>query len=428
MVSCGKRMAKITWWIVPCVGVATLVWACLPTWFQWTGTGNEHLSAVAFADLNRDGKADIVLGGGGGGVSPGIVKVMDGANPTHVLFTFHGDQAGDYFGDTVTTGDVTGDGVPDVLVGAYGWTNKAGQANTGKVEVYDGVTGKLVYTLEGEKSPDNFGSCLDASADITGDGRNDILVGACFADPVTTGYVKLFDGATGRELYKWTGAETWDEMGRACAFGDVNGDGTADIVLGAGSSVKTDWGGYVWVYDGKAFTRRLYAFNSGASQTKPEPNFGHRLAVADLNGDGKAEIIVGAYRGKIVRSRREQPATGYVRVFDGATGALLYQLNGTTDGGQFGIAIATGDVNGDGRLEVIVGERWASPEAVHVYDGKTGAELCVYTNPGPAAWFGQTVGAGDVDGNGKANVAAGAYQGATNSASHGGYVTVFANQ
>ena len=91
-------------------------------------------------------------------------------------------------------------------------------------------------------------------------------------------------------------------MGRACAFGDVNGDGTADIVLGAGSSVKTDWGGYVWVYDGTKFTQRLYAFDSGASQTKPEPNFGHRLAVADLNGDGKAEIIVGAYRGKIVRA------------------------------------------------------------------------------------------------------------------------------
>ena len=120
---------------------------------------------------------------------------MDVTNPAPVLFTFHGEQAGDYFGDTVKTGDVTGDGVPDVLVGAYGWTNAAGQANTGKVEVYDGVTGTLVCTLEGEKSPDNFGSCLDASADIDGDGHNEILVGACFADPVTTGYVKLFDGA-----------------------------------------------------------------------------------------------------------------------------------------------------------------------------------------------------------------------------------------
>ena len=51
----------------------------------------------------------------------------------------------------------------------------------------------------------------------------------------------------------------------------------------------------------------------------------------------------------------------------------------------------------------------------------------MYTNPGPAAWFGQTVGAGDVDGDGRANVAAGAYQGAPNAASHGGYVTVFTN-
>ena len=202
MVSHGRRMAKIIWWIVPCVGVATLVWACLPTWFLflWTGTGNEHLSAVAFADFNRDGKAGYRPGRrGGGGVSPGSSGVMDGKNPALALFTFHGEQAGDYFGDTVTTGDVTGDGVPDVLVGAYGWTIKAGQANTGKVAVYNGMTGKPVYTLEGEKSPDNFGSCLDASADITGDGKNDILVGACFADPVTAGYVKLFDGATGRE-------------------------------------------------------------------------------------------------------------------------------------------------------------------------------------------------------------------------------------
>jgi hypothetical protein len=345
---------------------------------------------------------------------------------------------GDYFGDTLKTGDVTGDGVPDVLVGAYGWTNAAGQANTGKVEVYDGVSHALVRTFEGEKSPDNFGSCLDASADLDGDGYNEILVGACFADPVTTGYVKLFDGRTGAQLHKWTGAEIWDEMGRACAFGDVNGDGIADIVLGAGSSVKTDWGGYVWVYNGAdpTFTQRLYAFNAGTKPTKPEPNFGHRLAVADLNGDGHAEIIVGAYRGKIFRSRRDQPATGYVRVFDVTRplgDELWYQLDGKTEGGQFGIDIATGDVNNDGVTDVIVGERWGSPEAVHVYNGD-GTKQCEFTNPmfptpeSSNDWFGQTVGAFDIDGDGIVNVAVGAYQGDTCSATECGYVIVFENQ
>ena len=63
---------------------------------------------------------------------------------------------------------------------------------------------------------------------------------------------------------------------------------------------------------------------------------------------------------------------------------LLYQLNGKTDGGQFGIAIATGDVNGDGLPDVIVGERWGSPEAVHVYKVRRVWSYASTPTPGPS--------------------------------------------
>ena len=120
------------------------------------------------------------------------------------------------------------------------------------------------------------------------------------------------------------------------------------------------------------------------SRTKPEPNFGHRLAVADLTtATGRPRSLsarTGARSFVPSASSRRLAMSGCSTA---TTGTLLYQLNGTTDGGQFGIAIATGDVDGDGHPDVIVGERWGSPEAVHVYDGLTGAELCVYTNPGP---------------------------------------------
>jgi hypothetical protein len=124
-------------------------------------------------------------------------------------------------------------------------------------------------------------------------------------------------------------------MGRGVAFGDVNGDGTKDVVLGAGSGTGADYGGFVWVFDGTNLSKRLYSFTDGKSHVKPEQNFGFAVAAADVNGDGKAEIIRGAYRGQ-TGPLRTDPTTGYVRVFNGADGSLLYQLNGEASGEEFG--------------------------------------------------------------------------------------------
>src|SRR4029453_932675 len=95
------------------------------------------------------------------------------------------------------------------------------------------------------------------------------------------------------------------------------------------------------------FGQRLYSFTDGKSHVKPEQNFGFAVASADVNGDGKADIIRGAYRGQ-TGPLRTDPTTGYIRVYNGADGSLLYQLNGEASGEEFGRYLAAGGPTGGG--------------------------------------------------------------------------------
>jgi FG-GAP-like repeat/FG-GAP repeat len=390
---------------------------------EYTGTGTDHLGAAcAFGDVTGDGVPDVVVGTDGGD----YVDVYDGANPASRIHRFTG-GSGDAFGSALATGDLDADSIDDVVIGAYSWDGPAG-TDQGYVEAYSGASGLLLFRLEGVKLTDTFGASL-AVRDLTGDGWGELLVGAPFADKRGTnnnsGYVKLFDGKTLDELFRWDGPEAYDEMGRSVAFGDVNGDDQADIILGAGSGNRTDYGGYVWVMNGLSFGQRLFSFTDGKAHVKPEQNFGFAVAASDVNGDGRADVIVGAYRGQSGPLRTD-PATGYIRVFDGATGAQLYQVNSDFNGEQFGRAVAAADLTGDGRADIVGGARWgATGGHVFVIDGPTGTVIHRQDANVDFEWLGASVAATDGGANGTPRFAAGAYQGDSRSPNPGGYVRVW---
>lgn len=169
------------------------------------------------------------------------------------------------------------------------------------------------------------------------------------------------------------------------AVGDVNGDGVPDIVTTPG-----DGGGpHVKVFSG-VDGRELASFFAF------DPSFrgGANIALADLNGDGRMEMIVGAGNG----------GSPLIRIFDGATLNELAAYFAYEDTFRGGVFVAVGDMNGDGIAEVIAGSGNGGGSRVRVLQALTGEELFGFFAYDPSFRNGVKVAAGDVDGDGRPDI------------------------
>jgi hypothetical protein len=138
--------------------------------------------------------------------------------------------------------------------------------------------------------------------------------------------------------------------------GDVNGDGVLDVALGAGDGGAPR----VRVLDGATGAELVNVF-----AFEPEFRGGVSVAVADLDGDGRAEVVVGAGAG----------GGPIVRVLDGASGALKYEYFAFEAESRGGVSVAAADLDNDGKAEVLAAPGIGSGPIVAVFDGTTGAEL-----------------------------------------------------
>jgi fibronectin-binding autotransporter adhesin len=255
--------------------------------------------AVAHGDVDGNGVADIVAGSGPG-AGP-AVRIFDGASSAERL-TFFAFDAAYGGGVTVAAGDISGDGVPDVLAAA-------GCAGPPQVRAFDGRTGTLLHgyplTLPAVSCRLNV-----AAGDVTGDGIADVIVGT--GDSVSS-LVQVVDGWSGvllREFYPYGTAFTG---GVSVAAGDVTGDGVADIVTGAGPGGTP----HVRVFDGTTGAQIGGPLGSFHAYVPLFPG-GVRVGAGDLNGDGRAEVIT-------VPASSGGP---HVRIFDGASATEIYGLYG----------------------------------------------------------------------------------------------------
>ena len=310
-------------------------------------------------------------------------------------------------------GDVNGDRITDVLVGAPG---------SNHVYLTSGAGGAVFQAVPAPSAGRTFGASVAATGDVDRDGTGDFAVGApsdrALVPGAAGGRVFLFSGASGallRELAPATGDAP--EFGRSVSGpGDLSADGVPDVVVG---SPGGQGGGSVFAFSGA---------NGVPLWSRPEPStsFGQLVAPsADVSGDGVADVLVS---GAAV-APAPQPAAGAglvtdllvgvlngvlspvvperVHVLSGATGAVVRALSDPAphaDDGFGGAVAAVGDQDGDGFVDHLVGERGANQ--LHLYSGDDGVLIRSIPTPATAQPAGALALAGvdDADGDGREDV------------------------
>jgi hypothetical protein len=374
--------------------------------------------AVQSGDVNGDGFADILLGApladgpdeqrpdagemylilGG----PALAPTLDLAQGEQDLIIFGADSE-DSLGAAMVAGDSSGDGNDDILVGAFladGPDNtryQAGEAYlllgspslSGKRDMAQGEFDLAILAPSGDEQ---LGHYL-AMGDLDGDQRDDLIVSAFrtdgphheredagavyvfFAAAGLKGVVDLATASPGLVIY---GADAFDDLGVGLAAADLNGDDIADLVVGApradpiGAAGPRDGAGEAYVFFGGPSLTGSRDIAQGQQDVillaaDPDDHFGAALATADLDDDGKPEVIVGAERGDGPDNQRQEAGEVYVVRGSGALPASLDMaadaydaiVFGERSGDKLGAFLTTADWDGDGRPDLLVGAPFA---------------------------------------------------------------------
>jgi hypothetical protein len=414
----------VVFWRLSSRVAGTLSAAVSPTWQFTVGARSAAVDASwgSTPDVNGDGHPDLVVSAPYVSGNNGRVYVYDGsasglgAAPSVTLSParFRSDQG---FGLSIASaGDVNGDGYADVVIGSPGVN-----AFTGSAFVYlGGASGLSTIASATLTAPsaesDHFGGAVLSAGDVNGDGYADVVVGARGAVSRTGRAYLYLGGASGIGIVPaatFTGPDGIDgSFGAAIASGDLNGDGYGDVVFGA-SRVIGDTG-RAYVHLGSALG---LATTATVTLTGPDTSgeFGGSLASAgDVNGDGYADLVVGA--------EAVNDWTGAAYVYLGSSAGLAATPSSTLGGSGvvndgFGGAVAcAGDVDGNGYADVLVGSPRASSALgmAYLFLGASGgiaiAPSATLPAPdGPDGSFGSAVGTlGDLDGDGFAEAIVGA--------------------
>ena len=410
---------------------------------SWTAVGphaNAELgkSVSTAGDIDGNGYADVVIGVPNyenGEVLEGAAYVyagsVTGLSTTHTWLA-ECDQALCAFGISVATaGDVDGDGYSDVLVGANQYDGGVGQ-DEGKAYLYrgskNGPDDFSSWSAESDLADADLGYSVSSAGDTNADGFDDVIVGAPLYDNglPEEGRILVFLGSgTGLDINPQVtidGGQAGGKIGWSVAsLQDVNGDGFDDVAIGCPEFSSPELAeGVVFLLLGSA-NGPASTPSWLADSDQVDANFGFSVAGAgDVNGDGKADLLVGA-PGYGTVGGDEGRVYVYLDIQAGLAGPADMIIEGSQAGAEFGYSVdSAGDIDGDGLSEVIIGAPFydvnlSGEGRAYAYRGSVFGLLTepFWTADGThdSANFGRSVsGAGDVDRDGYAEVIVGAPQ------------------
>lgn len=360
--------------------------------------GDHFGAAVASADFDRDGYADLAVGqpgeDGSKAKNAGAVTILYGSpdGPTGkgaARFAQPKEERDSDFGSALATGDLNGDGYGDVVVGAPGADEEDASADypaTGSATVFygskDGIRSRGSTVLRGVRGSSDqdyrFGSELTV-ADVDADGRADVVVASSgsrdsdgYEYPGSVSYCA--GGSAGPAACRRLGHDKAYSGIGALVVGDVAGDpGVArpEIVVGVGEGAEISAGHLeVFSLTGSGVTTKATGVRfdqddagvPGSAQQGYGDGFGSALVVRELTGDAYADLVVGA-PGETVGDER----AGRVVVIRGGARGLARTGNqafdqdspgvpgGSETGDDFGSALTFVDRDLDGRDDLVVG-------------------------------------------------------------------------
>ena len=326
--------------------------------------------------------------------------------------TFNGAATGDNYGTSVASaGDVNGDGYEDIIIGAPFNDFKA--LNAGRAYIFFGginMNTIVDITLTGDTVINYFGASVSGAGDVNGDGYADVIVGA-YGNSSNKGKSYIYYGGAAMNNIAdvtMSGEAANDYFGFSVSGAeDVNGDGYSDVIVGAygNSSYK----GRSYIYYGGAVMNNIADVTMNGEFANNY--FGFSVSKAgDVNGDGYSDVITGAY-GYSSSAGRSYIYLGSAAM-DNMTDVVM---TGATANNYFAFSVAkAGDVNGDGYSDVITGAYGNNSNTgkAYIYFGgflMDYTEDVTLTGEGISNFFGNSVsGAEDVNGDGYSDVIIGA--------------------